>query len=68
MIDFNEKEKEILEELEIKPAHLQYDAPDKEYNDAYDKLQNFCMNNFKNHIPNEKAIICEGIFDKLAEE
>ena len=68
MINFTNEEKKILNEANINPAHLQETSTDEEFDSAYDKLELFCMNNFHNHIPNDKAKICESIFDKLAEE
>ncbi len=67
MINFTEKEIKIMEEANVNPDHFQDDSTDEQYDKAYSNLQNYCMSNFKNKSPNENALICEGIFDKLAE-
>jgi hypothetical protein len=68
MIIFTKKEEEVLKKANVNPEHLQDTATAEEYLTADKKLTKFCMSNFENDEPNETAIICEGIFDKLAEE
>ena len=68
MIVFTKKEEEILKKAKVNPEHLQDTATAEEYLAADKKLVKLCMSNFENDEPNEIAKICEGIFDKLAEE
>lgn len=67
MLTFTEKEIDFLSEAGIYASDLESDDLDV-YNKAYDKLEAFIMSNFNNGEPNEKALIGEGIFDKLAEK
>lgn len=67
MLTFTEKEIDLLSEAGIYASD--FESQDLNvYNKAYDKLEAFTMSNFHNGEPNEKALIGEGILDKLSED